>query len=482
MCSRTLVIVTSCVVLGMLAAPQRARGQHTYLVYDTFTDPYDVRNLQNHPPDVRPSDTHWRWLNGEGRTLVMDGVVKNVEGTTREAWTYYSQLTDAIVAVDFTSGSGNPHGGLVFRNVSPNQYFLLDANGPTLYRNDNGYMQSLGSGGRTVRAGERHRLEVHFAGAAIDVYFDYAFLFRVSDWTYADGVQHGFFFDAPSDPNAVFDNFEVSYVNGGPSPCEYTVSPLGKNLTADSFSGSVTVSAQPGCVWNTWSEADFIYVVDSGGSGSGTVRYKVENSTRTESRSGTFTVADHTITITQSGVAPPPPPPSSAPPSAAPSAPPPLPGLGAIVWGGNVADSGSVNRCWGNCGADCSNRPNPCGGPSYWSNEWLSLPQYVDDNYAISTCLGPAVITDVYRHYVVTGRWTYHGRSSDGCRLHDNICRALGNSPVGFFGCFIAAVLPGSAYCAGARDENWSYTYVLNGHSADPVETFFSAQPCDSGF
>ena len=470
-------------MLGVIALPQRALAQRSYRVYDTFTDDAE-RYLQNHQPDVSPNrGANWRWLNGEGRTLVIGGIPRNYGGTTREAWTYDSEMRDAIVGVDFTSASGSPHGGLIFRNAGPNEYFMLDANGPTLYRNDNGYLQYLGSGGQAIRAGERHRVEVHFIGATIDVYMDAAFQFQVSDWTYYDaGVSHGFYFDAPNDPNATFDNFEISYTYTRPV-CTYAVSPLGRNMSADHASGSVTVSTQPGCVWNAWSEADFIYVVDSGGSGSGTVRYSVENSTRPEPRSGTFTVADSTITITQAALAAPPP--SSSPsesPSAAAADPPTPSSLGRVVWFGNVPDQSNVNQCLGNCGAGCSGRPNPCGGPAYWSNEWLSAPQYVDDDFPISTCLGPVVVTDVYRHYVASGRWTYHGRSSDGCRAHDKICRALGDNLLGFLGCFFGAVIPGSAYCSGARDENWSYTYVLNGRSADPIGTYVMAQQCDSGF
>jgi hypothetical protein len=159
-------------------------------------------------------------------------------------------------------------------------------------------------------------------------------------------------------------------------------------------------------------------------------------------------------------------------------APPAPPSGSGIIWSANVPSSAAVNQCWGNCGAGCSNNPNPCGGPSYWSNDWLSTPQYVDDNFPISYCLGSAVITDIYHRYSVTGRWTYHGRSSDGCRLHDNICRAFGDNPLGFIGCVLAVVVPGSSYCSGARDENWSYTYVLDGHSPDPIATYVSAQPC----
>ena len=118
---------------------------------------------------------------------------------------FSAERHDAYVAVDYTSASPTPHGGLVFRQVDANAYFLLDASGPTLYRNDYGHLQSLGTGGHTVRAGERHRLEVRLEGSTIDVYMDAAFQFRVSDWTYADGVSHGFYLDAPTDPGAVFD-------------------------------------------------------------------------------------------------------------------------------------------------------------------------------------------------------------------------------------------------------------------------------------
>jgi hypothetical protein len=493
MCSRTPVIVVASLVLGVLAIPQRAAGQTTHRVYDTFTDSAD-RYLQNHQPDVSPNGgANWRWQNGGGRTIVTAGIAKNYGGTSREVWTYDSALPNAVVSVDLTSGSGTPGGGLIFRYVSANHYFMLDASGPTLYRNDNGYLQHLGSGGKSVRAGEQHRLEVHVDGAIIDVYFDLAFLFRVSDWTYADGVQHGFYYDAPNDPNASFDNFEIRYLVPL-DPCNYSVSPSGRNISSDKFSGTIEVTAQPGCVWNAWSESDFINVVDTGGSGSGTVRYGVENSTSSESRTGILAVAGSTIRITQSARTPAPPPPSadSTPAGSGPNPPPPpasssdwttaAAGPVSIVWNSNVPDPGQVNSCWGNCGAACGNKPNPCGGPSDWSNQWLSVPQYVDDNFPISTCFDVVVVTNVYRHYAVTGRWTYHGRSSDGCRLHDNICRALGSGVAGFLGCFLAAVVPGSAYCSGARDENWSYTYVLDGRSVDPIATYVDSQPCGPGF
>jgi hypothetical protein len=417
--------------------------------------------------------------------------VKNYEGTTREAWMYYSELRDAFVAVDYTSASSSPHGGLMFRHVDSNEYFMLEANGPTLYRYDNGYRQYMGSGSKTVRAGEKHRLGVRLEGATIDVFFDEAFQFRVSDWTYADGAWHGFYYDAPSDPNASFDNFEISYLVPKP-PCIYSVSPLEKNISADQFSGTVTVTAPPDCAWNAWSEADFINLVDTGGSGSGTIRYSVENSTSSESRTGTFNVAD-SVTITRAAGCVPPLASGGTPAEPGGSTPSPVPpslgtgslrspgsawGGGPIVWSANVPSGRNVNSCWGNCGAGCSDKPNPCGGPSYWSNAWISQPQYVDDDYPVPSCAGGTVITDLHRRYAISGRWTYHGRSSDGCRLHDNICRALGDNPVGFLGCFLAAVVPGSAYCSGARDENWSYTYVLYGHSQQPVRTIISTQPC----
>ena len=247
MCLRTLVIVAAGIALGGLIAPSRARAERNYRVYDTFTDPYDVRFIQNHPPDIRPQTYRWRWLNGSGNTVVTQGVAKNIGGTTREAWMFYAELHDANVAVDYISGSASPHGGLLFRHIGPNAYFMLEANGPTLYRNDYGYPQYLGSGGHSVHAGERHRLEVRLEGPTIDVYFDSAFQFRISDWTYANGDSHGFYYDAPTDPTAVFDNFEISYLTPAPPPCTYAVSPLGNTIPPDPYSGTISVSTQPGC-------------------------------------------------------------------------------------------------------------------------------------------------------------------------------------------------------------------------------------------
>ena len=406
---------------------------------------------------------------------------------------YYSELRDAFVAIDFTSASSSPHGGLMFRKVDSNEYLHARGERSDVYRNDNGYLHYLGSGSKTVRAGETHRLGVRVEGATIDVFLDEAFQFRVSDWTYADGVWHGFYYDAPTDPNASFDNFEISYLVPKP-PCTFSVSPLGKDISAAPFSGTVTVTAPPDCVWNAWSEADFINVVDTGGSGPGTIRYSVENSTRSEPRSGTFNVADSTITITQAGVvAPPADSPSNGTPaqpgdsSSSPSPVPPSSGTGSSGSAGGTRGCRVEREC-----PERQERQLVLGklrrgmqrqAKSMWWSELLDqcLAQpgaVLDDNYQMPSCSGGTVIVDVHRRYAITGRWTYHGRSSDGCRLHDNICRALGDSAAGFLGCFLAVVVPGSASCSGARNENWSYTYVLYGHSQQPVRTIVSTQPC----
>lgn len=91
-------------------------------------------------------------------------------------------------------------------------------------------------------------------------------------------------------------------------------------------------------------------------------------------------------------------------------------------------DGNSVGQdCFSNCGAGCSDSPNPCGGPQqYWIQEMLGDPHFANTNY-YSSCdyfSGTLYIYASHR-YVAPMQETYHGFSTAGCQLHDNTCGGI---------------------------------------------------------
>jgi hypothetical protein len=94
------------------------------------------------------------------------------------------------------------------------------------------------------------------------------------------------------------------------APCTFSVTPT-TLPQAPSTGGSqtITVSVSPaGCApsnWSATSNAAFLSVNPSTGSGNGTVTVSAAANAATAARTGTVTIAGTTITITQAGVAPP---------------------------------------------------------------------------------------------------------------------------------------------------------------------------------
>ncbi len=93
--------------------------------------------------------------------------------------------------------------------------------------------------------------------------------------------------------------------SGAAPICTYSISPASRSVDASGASGSITVNADGGCAWTATSNASFI-IITSGttGSGPGSVGYTVVANTSTISRTGTLTIAEHTFTLSQGGVAP----------------------------------------------------------------------------------------------------------------------------------------------------------------------------------
>ncbi|MEP7274359.1 MAG: BACON domain-containing carbohydrate-binding protein, partial [Acidobacteriota bacterium] len=86
--------------------------------------------------------------------------------------------------------------------------------------------------------------------------------------------------------------------------CQYIVRPLTQSFAAQGGSGNVTILTSSTCTWTATSNAPWIEVVGitSGGAlGQGRLNYSVFPNTEPNQRTGTITVADRTLTVTQAG-------------------------------------------------------------------------------------------------------------------------------------------------------------------------------------
>jgi hypothetical protein len=91
-------------------------------------------------------------------------------------------------------------------------------------------------------------------------------------------------------------------VNQAGQTCSFTVSPTSVSPTAAGGAQSATVTAPAGCSWTAVSNTAWISVTAGGtGSGNGTVSYTVDANGSTASRTGTLTIANQTVTVTQQG-------------------------------------------------------------------------------------------------------------------------------------------------------------------------------------
>jgi all-beta uncharacterized protein/BACON domain-containing protein len=86
------------------------------------------------------------------------------------------------------------------------------------------------------------------------------------------------------------------------APCSYSMSSPSQSFEATGGSGSVAVSATPGCEWTGKSNDSWISVNSGGGNGNGTFSYAVAPNDTTSQRSGSITIAEQSVTITQDGI------------------------------------------------------------------------------------------------------------------------------------------------------------------------------------
>ena len=84
--------------------------------------------------------------------------------------------------------------------------------------------------------------------------------------------------------------------------CSYSITPTSQSFDYSSGTGVVNVTAEPGCSWIAVSNASWLLITsNASGSGNGTIHYSVSVNSETFARTGTLTIADRTLTVTQQG-------------------------------------------------------------------------------------------------------------------------------------------------------------------------------------
>ncbi|OQX23955.1 MAG: hypothetical protein BWK80_23280 [Desulfobacteraceae bacterium IS3] len=82
----------------------------------------------------------------------------------------------------------------------------------------------------------------------------------------------------------------------------YAVSPEFSHFTTSGGNGTINVTAASGCSWDAVSNADWIMLLGSSGTGNGMVMYSVTPNSSFMPRTGTVSIEDKTFTITQEAV------------------------------------------------------------------------------------------------------------------------------------------------------------------------------------
>ncbi len=90
-----------------------------------------------------------------------------------------------------------------------------------------------------------------------------------------------------------------------PTPtCTYSLSPTSQNVGPTGGSGSATMTTTSNCSWTVTSNAGWItFAGGSNRTGTGTVNYTVASNPSVNSRTGTLTIANKTLTVTQTACA-----------------------------------------------------------------------------------------------------------------------------------------------------------------------------------
>jgi hypothetical protein len=101
------------------------------------------------------------------------------------------------------------------------------------------------------------------------------------------------------------DGLNFIYPAGAAPACTFSLSPSAATANATGATGTIGVNVLTGtgCTWTAMSNASFVTLNVSGGTGNATLAYSVAANSSTNQRVATLTIAGQTFTITQAGAA-----------------------------------------------------------------------------------------------------------------------------------------------------------------------------------
>lgn len=124
-------------------------------------------------------------------------------------------------------------------------------------------------------------------------------------------------------------------------------------------------------------------------------------------------------------------------------------------------DWNQVDNCPGNCGAGCQGSPNVCGGSQTWYGNLTNAShvEELDGGWWEGICPFGTVLYNVRIVFSRTpATYTYEGHSTDGCRAHDEECRASNSG----WWCWFTGPLALS--CGNEQYPVWSYNGWAHGY------------------
>lgn len=118
------------------------------------------------------------------------------------------------------------------------------------------------------------------------------------------GERESYFVGSHSSENSLINLGNAATVMFTQPPCSYSLSSTTQTVSANGFSGTVSVDTGGACTWTATSNVSWIGIITDGSNhfGSGIATFNVIANQSAFSRSGTLTIAGQTFNVNQAGV------------------------------------------------------------------------------------------------------------------------------------------------------------------------------------